>query len=235
LALVLLIFSPLFRVDLDVGVPPGTPLDWAGALPRPSVPTYAPMATPTESSKPKLSGGTVAENLVKPIPSTDYGTVNIFDMLAITTIDFQGYMPPPTDVQPKVDDAVATGEPGALPWPYPPPVSMELYWQGCCAAVRAELRGREVSVGESIAYCLLLGVPAIYGARGGLGGPVLNAAQKYVVSIPKDRPAVPDGRTPREGMICRLAAIELTTGFAHPAGAECRRAPGRVRRARSDR
>ncbi|MHC4608706.1 MAG: HEAT repeat domain-containing protein, partial [Planctomycetota bacterium] len=55
---------------------------------------------------------------------------------------------------------------------------------------------------------------ALYGAKAG-GGEIGAAVKKHIRPLPSRRPKVPAGRNPLENMICRVAAVELTSGYAY--------------------
>ena len=86
---ILLLFIPIapaddFVWDLDVGVPPGTPLEWDNEFRQPvptggrgDVPTTD--KTPDKKSEKVPRGMTVAEDKTPKPPNFDYGLTNLYE------------------------------------------------------------------------------------------------------------------------------------------------------------
>ena len=219
--------------DLDVGVPPGTPLEWDKDLRQP-VPTGGRSKVPTTDKKPvspaasnaaAAKGQTVAEERVPKPPNFDYGVTNLYNFFRVTTKDIATHvvinLPKSTGkVTAEEDGGVATGPGGggaqkiSITWNYPPEPPTELVWMAAMACIREQTHPEVVSVPESVIYCVELGVPALYGCKGG-GGKVAMMAQRHLTAIPAAPPSIPQGKTPYQSMMNRLAVVELTSGYAY--------------------
>ncbi len=207
--LLLALVLPLLPRDLDVGVPPGTPLEWNREFRRP-VPTGHRGDVPTMAVKGK-PGSTVAEDRYK---SVDYVVANLYDYFKITTVDIMTHTAlsiPKASGEVSQDD-VATGGGFEMRWNYPPQIPVELAWMAAMACIREEVHPEVVSWTESAAYCLELGEPSLCAAKAGQGK-IGTYLSKQLKPLPKETPVPPKSKDPKGAMFHRLAAIELTGGF----------------------
>ncbi len=208
------------RRDLDVGVPPGTPLEWDRTLRQP-VPTPGRGKVPT-TDKPseKPSGGTVAEERVPKPPEFAYGNTNLYDFFRVTTQDIMQHASlnlPKSTGRVSIDETdVATGGGGGfrMTWNYPPELPVELAWMATMACIRTEIHPEIVSEPESIVYAVELGIPAHYGAKA-YPGKIGSQVAKATVVLPPQPPELVKMKDPRDAMLARLAMVELTSGYAY--------------------
>ncbi len=211
--------------DIDVAVPPGTPLEWDKDLHQP-VPTGGRARVPTTDKAPEFKapvpgsktpqqGRTIS---AKDVP-LDYGITNLYQYFGITTRDISNHIKVTCPGGGLVKDGdVATGGGSGVNWVYPPEHPVELVWIGVAGCLRAILHPELVSVPETVAYLCEVGEPTIVFARQNnkdIDGPVGVKLKALVTGIPKELPAVKAGATPLETMIYRLAVFELTSGFPH--------------------
>lgn len=219
-ALALLLLIPLAApppADIDVGVPPGTPLEWDKDMHQPTpsfgrrgVPTVAkPQPSPDPSKPPKPPGGmTVADRPPEPYA---YGATNLYGYFGITTVDIMVHIKvelPMGGLTTKEEVGDGTG----VKWIYPPYTTTETAWIGAAGCLRAFLHPEVVSVPESVAYLCEIGEPALIAAES-LKGPVGERLKKLITPVPEQLPRIKTGGTPLESMIHRLATVELTSGF----------------------
>ncbi|MHC4606848.1 MAG: HEAT repeat domain-containing protein [Planctomycetota bacterium] len=230
--------------DLDVGVPPGTPLDWLTDQ-RDPIPTGGRGAVPTGEAKEVREarkqakaqgkehkrGMTVTEKPNPPVNSAP-SIPNLYDYFGVTTEDIMRHLSPPlgTAGENKAMEGtdrggpVATGKKATGPgewrieFVYPPKTPIEMAWFIIMAALRAQLHPEVVSKLEAGAYLLRMGYPGT-SIEGGLRTP----------GFPKPLPAPPKGKNPKENMLLRLATQELISGFPYgwdPHYAKCTLALG---------
>ncbi len=209
--------------DLDVGIPPGSPLEWNTTVRQP-VPTGGRAGVPTGASdpeKPGFSGGTVSEPL-NPRPGPSYGVTNLYNFFRVTTKDIMIHVSLQTpkgsgEVNPE-DTDVATGPGGARPfkivWNWPPEMPVELIWMAVMAGIRSEIHPEVISRPESIVYCVELGIPAHYGAKSYPGAIGLQV-QKWTTPVPRAAPKPKRKKDPFQAMLARLATLELSSGYAY--------------------
>ena len=233
LVLISLLFSP--PKDIDVLVPPGTPLEWDKDLQQP-VPTGGRSRVPTTGSttdaKPKkggifrkgrsggraaaaaVDGGTVAAGT-----PLNFGITNLYQYFGVTTRDIMNHIDvKPPKYLPLASNDVATGGGSGVKWLYPPDMPIELVWIGVAGCMRAILHPELVSVPETTAYLCEVGEPTLVFALKKdkeLKGPVGVRIEKLVTPLTKKAPPVLPGRSPLERMINRLAVFELTSGYPH--------------------
>ena len=131
--------------DIDVVVPPGTPLEWDKDLHQP-VPTGGRTNVPStdDPSKanptPKARRGVLQRrraakqvdgNTVTGGTALSYGVSNLYQYFGVTTKDIMNHI----EVKPPIPDPiregdVATGGGSGVEWIYPPDYPTELVWIG---------------------------------------------------------------------------------------------------------
>ncbi len=224
--LALLALAAAWLPDLDVVVPPGSPLEWNRELARP-VPTgrvRIPIRekTPTPGSK-RGPGSTQTAGKgdgQRDRPDLDYLILNAEDYFQFTTSDYGNHLrwPPPPVAKPSVtQDDVATGDGFVMTWNYPPAYPAELIWAGIAAALREKIHPTAISWAESAAYCLEVGEPVIVGLPGS-DGKIQEYLQLNIEPLPAKFPPVPKPKDPKDlkgTLVFRLAAVELSGGFPH--------------------
>lgn len=161
--------------DLDVGVPPGSPLDFI------RTPVASPRFVRKDVSTPAAGAGTtvVAENPVnrpphKPVP-----------LSRPLTLDFEAHL----NWKPAAPSGTATGG-GALAG-YPPAVPRELYIHGICFYLMLLLHEDQVSPREIICYLIELGEPAAYAATAVRVEEPLRAIADHVIAAGGQVPGTP--------------------------------------------
>jgi HEAT repeat protein len=226
LALALLLVLP--GRDLNVAVPPGTPLEWHPELSRPvptgqrgRMPVATPYGAPADPSKP---GSTVAaERYPKgPVKAPwrtvlDYTVVNASDFFEGTSHDCPSHLKwgtPPKSAPAVTQDDVASEGGFAIRHNYPPAYPAELIWVGILAALREHIHPRAISWAEAAAYCLEVGEPAFLGASMGEGR-ITKYLADHSPKLPPKPPEMPKPADPRLAGLYNLAAVELSGGFPH--------------------
>jgi len=223
-----LILGPSRTPDMDVAVPPGTPLEWGRELSRPQptghrgrVPVPSVYAAP--AADPSKPGSTVAERVPKgPVkapwrPQLDYTVVNAADIFSGTSHDCPFHLKwgsPPNTKPPVTQDDVATEGGFVMRWNYPPNFPAELIWVGIMAALRERVHPKAISWAEAAAYCLEVGEPAFLGAAMG-EGKVTGYLAGLESKLPPKPPQVPKDPDPKVAGLVHLAAVELSGGFPH--------------------
>lgn len=227
LIVALSVLSPAVSLaDLDVAIPPGTPLEWRFELPF-HVPEgdRGPIYTHSRSERPEPKeddsaprGRTVvvtrSDKTTPPPPPPRFGSFNPMGAARILTMDILGHLP---WTQWKGGDE-APAETG-----YPPQTRADLYWLTLTAFLRGMLHPARISRAETANYLILIG-PAIHDSmRGGQG---LGAMQEIIgyleANVPKVPPAPPasgavlDGvRDPEQKMLIRWASREIVADHPH--------------------
>ncbi len=213
LVLVALWRAPVAR-DLDVAVPPGSPLEWTAAFPaytpprRPLFPRTGPAENPAQ--KPGEASGEEPQRTASSARSTssaaDVRISNAFGQVRILTWDLTAHLewtkkplPQPT-----------TGH-GALR-PPAPEFGDPLYWLSLAPLLRLLLHPDSLSRSETLAHLVELGEPVL---------PVLGAAaqERDLAVACRDLralirpdagvlPTPPPGATPRESAFARFVLEE---------------------------
>ena len=159
LALAVSILGMLKR-DLDVGVPPGNPLDFV------RMPTETPPGvrkdTPTETPKPGPGRTQVEERMPRQFPV----------LSRPLTVDFAGHLRWQPERNP---DGTPTGE-----WKLGPKVPETLYMHCAAFFLMSMLHPAQVSERESISYLIEIGEPAAYAASATRGEQGLAKMAKSV-------------------------------------------------------
>jgi len=228
LAAVSLLFAPLVAGDLDIGIPPGTPLDASRELSRP-VPTGHRGDVPTPGGRTirKGPGSTVVEERTSK-PGTravpEYFNAELYDYFHVISRDIMSHMvnPLPKTTGRVSQDDVASGGSAVVTWNYPPALPMELYWRAGCAYLRHGLYPEVCPWPEAAVYSLEIGEPAFYAGDCLKGLKYIKVPEKYweyvtdkVKPLPKDPPPFPPSKDPKQALLNKLAAVELTSGYPY--------------------
>jgi hypothetical protein len=190
-------------IDLDVGVPPGSPTGWAR-----SIPVVTPRLHPWRAVTQRLpKGGTVAGVPRRPVDRGLSGA----GVLRIATPDVTGHLEWVNGLRP--DGKVVTG--GALA--SLPPVSAGLRWVGIAAFLRLLLHRQQVAGPEVVAHLVEIGEPAAWcaeaaAAEDALAEPAKDVLRRIDKGPRGSRPPV--GACLREAMWLRFVGEELAA--AHP-------------------
>lgn len=206
------------RMDLDVAMPPGSPLDWTRGIPTtPSRPGPTVPITPSGAGhevEPSQGGSrTVASG-------GDQGTLQVrlpttFSVLRILTWDLPAHIPWIGQNDQKEHTLTQAGD-GAS---YPPVVSRPFFWITIAPLLRWMLHPAKVSHAELLAHLLELGEPALPALRAASEERSVRDDCAWLIakignpptSRPRHRTA---GKTPYEKMLHAFAVEELVTG--HP-------------------
>lgn len=212
LAAAVLLALTLAPVDLDVGVPPGTPLEWNREFRKP-VPTGHRGGVPSTDEKGGTPGSTTVEDRTR---NLDFVVANLYDYFKVTTVDIMTHVSInlPKSTGKVTQDEVATGGGFVMVWNYPPEMPVELVWMAAMSCIREEVHPEVVSWPESAIYCLELGEPSLYGAKA-TQGRISQYVARLLRPMPPQPPTLPKARDLKSAMLQRLAAIELTGGFPH--------------------
>lgn len=194
------------RRDVDVAVPPGTPLDWTRSIPVPT-----PRGTPMVPTGRMTGGGGDVDTVAVPrghdtvIPSS-YGAIRIL------TWDLTSEVP---WTPPKPDTTVDTG--GMGPWP--PRVPDSLYWMSQGVFLRVMLHPLQVSEAESHQYLLEIGDPARKAAEAAQSETSISkfadAVLKDLGDPSKSRPTAPADKDPMREELLRFVMEQLVAGYPH--------------------
>ena len=189
------------RRDIDVGVPPGSPLEWTA-----SFPAY----TPPDAPLFPVTGGDTAppdpqRTLAKPLPlEADVRFANAFGQVRILTWDIGAHLPwtlPPP--------APATSADLRAP---PPSYGEPLWWLSLAPLLRLLLHPDALSRAETLGHLVEMGAPTL---------PVLSAAaaERDLASACRELralitldgaplPTAPGGATPRASTLARFVLEE---------------------------
>lgn len=208
--------------DIDVAVPPGTPLEWGKDLHQP-VPTGWRSKVPTTAAADVKSssggggqaiaggrrGSTVASSTL------DYGVSNLYRFFGITTVDIVNHIEVKAPGGGLLkDEDVATGGGSGVEWVYMPEHPTELIWVGVAGCLRSVLHPELVSFPETIAYLVEVGETSLPGTEV-VKCKVGERVKKLVTPVPNRFPSIKGGSKPLDRMINRLVVVELTSGFPH--------------------
>lgn len=192
--------------DLEVGVPPGSPTEWAGWIPA-ITPRREPLLPKTAPRQPVDRSRTVV-NWPRVRLQPQIGGAG---MLRITTADVTGHLTwvngPPQPAGPITGPAAR-----ALP-----PASPTLQWIGTAAFLRLLLHRQQVSQDEIVAHLVELGEPSLWSTDAAMAEPALVDAANQVRRRVEPRgggTALPPGADLRERMLLRFVVDEL--GATHP-------------------
>lgn len=205
------LLGPVPRRDLDVAIPPGSPLEWSA-----SFPAYTPARHPlfprsgagTEAqdgkdgaeADPERSRATLARS------EADVRFANAFGQVRILTWDLAAHL----EWMQKPLPGPVTGSPGLRP--RPTEFGDPLYWLALAPLLRLLLHPDSLSRSETLAHLVELGepvLPVLASAAGERG--LATAASELRALIPPDvaaLPSPPSGATPREAMLARFVLEE---------------------------
>lgn len=232
LLLLALASAPLARADLDVAVPPGTPLEWDLPQRRPTsslrVPAPEGPAADGAGTRERARLETRARPAMTPERVTPMGYARILTFDILGHIDWRGPEPQDRDLRPATAPARArTG--GGREGPetaaaYPPPVPADLYWLTFAFLLRELMHPMLVSRLETLERLVELGPPALavlvdleqqpLQGKGVLEAWV-RAVSPRIGALPRARPRALTSDDPHEAMLLRLAADELAAGWPH--------------------
>ncbi len=228
--------------DLDVSLPPGSPLEWLRELRQPVATGRGGVPTrPGETSHdgpgqppPPPPGGPreTSDGVPAPPPADDgrpgqtvaangleFVAANPFAYARITTFDIAGHLrwTVPTPGSLRTDTPTGSGADPA--WSYPPLPSDTMYWFALSAYLRWMLHPAALNRHELVAYLVELGEPALIPGGIAVDDPSVRElyaeVKRYVTPLPATAPKVRAGRDPVESMLYRVATEELTSGFVY--------------------
>ncbi len=232
---VVLALSTGLQGDLDVGIPPGTPLEWLQELPFHEFdvrrgPIYTgPIYTgggPSSDEKPEKSDDDVNKGttvVVKPKTSAQkpapplprFGAFNPMGAARIITYDI-------TTELSWTSWTRADIAPSELA--YPPVTRADLHWLTLSAFLRAMMHPARISLSETYQYLISLG-PAIYdtldnSAQGlNKNKKLLEYLESNVPPLPRSAPdntsLIRDVKNPEQAMLVEWAARELVADHLH--------------------
>lgn len=217
--------APVF--DIDVGIPPGTPLDWSAELFRPPITARHGLIPPKPAApgpaQVRERASVVQERVPEPL-LLPFGQLGLYDHFRVTTLDIMRHIILTWPRRGKYDPDVPSEEVSDLVWDYPPTYPTELYWAGALNALRVILHHEVVPAREMSAYLLEMGECALISSKSllvaGSNAPVSGPLplEKYPIVDPEvadKRPPAAGGETPLEQAIYRLACVELSNAFAY--------------------
>ncbi len=200
------------RRDLDVAIPPGSPVDWSKAFPA-----ITPEAGPLFATTPGR-GGDVNEGRTTSKPASagmDVQVSSSFGLVRILTWDLAAHLSwvqmQPSSRGPRTGHA---GNHPELPLP-----GDALYWMTVAPLLRLMLHPEAVSRAETLVHLTEIGEPtlAILGAAASeeaLRDPVLWL-HTYIEPSVDAQPKAKKGEDPRETMLLRFVFEELATKYPH--------------------
>lgn len=201
------------RRDLDVGVPPGSPLDFL------RVPASSPRAgKDVETPSAARVGRTVTEDSL-PRPH------QLMPLNRPLTLDFEGHL----SWHPRNPAGGGTPTGDAKGRVYPPPYSRDLYLHCAAFFLMILLHSDQVSPREIVSYLVEIGEPAAYAATAVRGEPVLTELARYVLEAAGGvAGGFPGG--PWKDKIDQEVAEELVLAFPYDPkfAQEFRKLPGRI-------
>ncbi len=202
--------------DLDVAIPPGSPLDWSRSIP---VTGSGGGSVFTAPRRPVSEGTRVS-------PSTAQLPVRLpagSDLLRILTVDLTFEIPWVAEHEFPRATFVLTGakRPADLP-----PIGRAAYWAALAPLLRMQLHPSQVSTAETLAHLLEIGEAAIPAIEAAMSEKALAGDCKWLLDqIGDASPIAPKvllgptpearlGSTPEAAMLQRFVVDELTAG--HP-------------------
>lgn len=195
------------RLDLDVGIPPGSPTTWGRRFPA-ITPPRRPLFPKTP--RPGAAGHTVVSARAA---EPDVRLADSFGIVRILTWDIPAHLPWVSDL-PAKKGPVTGGSAKEAPLPRP---GDAMYWTTIASLLRLLLHPQLVSQQELIAHLVEVGEPVM----GALEAAKAEEGLKEVCSVLEAkigsgrRAARPlPGSTPRETMMNRFVAEELVS--THP-------------------
>ncbi|MBI3726494.1 HEAT repeat domain-containing protein [bacterium] len=225
------------RADLDVGIPPGTPVDWVTELPRktPTGSVKVPTGPGGDAPEPAAAGkraaaegttGTRTTTVERPadIVPSDIGLQSAMVYARVATFDIGFHIGwvnkrPPLELD-GTAGPVKTGNFKFGPEvaaEYPPPVSHDLFWITGAVLLRKLIHPELVPNAESINFLILVGEPSLVSCTAAEGEtltkPWVEAVRAEVKGIPEERPRAFLGKDVEESMLLRLTAEDLCSGY----------------------
>lgn len=213
--------------DIDVGIPPGTPLEWSADLFRPPITArhgvMPPKAPPPGLPQVRERASVVQERVPEPL-LLPFGQMGLYDHFRVTTLDIMRHVLLTWPRRGKYDPDVPSEELADFVWDYPPLYPTEIYWAGALNALRVILHHEVVPAREMSAYLLEMGECALISSKSllqsGSNIPVSGPLplEKYAIVDPEiadKRPPVAAGETPFEQAVYRLVVSELTNQFPY--------------------
>jgi HEAT repeat protein len=227
--------NPLPPMDLDIGVPMGTPLDWDREL-------HQPIPTSVQGKKgvarPVGDQGTMVATPAKVSPPPmGYTSINLYNFLRVRTIDIMTHFTPKTPTGspmpvkvPSDQPTHVTGEPAAgkskpdgakprhttmghgIDSNYPPKIPGELFWIAIANCLRSVLHPELMCEPESIAYLVEIGEVSLHGAET-VQSPWSSRLKSLVKEIPATPPDFPTSNVPIDNALIKLAVMELVSGY----------------------
>ncbi len=189
------------RRDLDVGVPPGSPLEWSASFPA-YTPPDRPLFPRTPSEEPDADPQrTIAATRAQ----ADVRFANAFGQMRILTWDLGAHL---EWTQKPVPPATARDELR----PPPPAFGDPLYWLSLAPLLRLLLHPDALSRSETLAHLVELGEPVLPVLGAAVGERELaSACHELRALIPLDQtplPSAPAGGEPRTDMFARFVLEE---------------------------
>ena len=209
---------PLPR-DVDIGVPPGSPLYWTRAFPAYTPPRQGlfpktrarPDAKPTEDDP--ASGRTSSSPTARALA---FRNTDGFGLVRIITRDLPGYF---RWMRPNGNKAPTTGSSRLLPGP--PEFGSGLYWVSVAPFMRLMLHPQIVPYESTLAHLLEIGEPTLHltedlKAEQGLRGAVADLRERLVPRAPvKGASRALEAEDARGRMLSRFTFEELLRVHAY--------------------
>ena len=201
-------------LDLDVAVPPGSPLDWSRAFPA-ITPAGGPLFPETPESSEGAGGERTAASGPAGAAGLEAGTASSFALVRILTWDLAAHVRWIESLPPA--PGPATGRAGLEP-PAPRPGDA-LYWMTVAPIFRLHLHPQAVSRAETMAHLVELGMPALTVLQAAAGERELaetRAALEALIRPARDAaPSPPPAKDAVGGMHARFVMEELLCAHPH--------------------
>lgn len=217
-------------LDLDVGIPPGSPVTWGQRFPS-ITPRRGPLFPITpRGSVAKAGKGSIRKASAKDpennksrtvvhaeIVEMDVHVSSSFGVVRILTMDILNHLTWLARTPKTAASGPITGPHGAGPGGLPR-VSDAMFWSGMSALLRLMLHPQLVSEKEAIAHLIELGEPAlavlgIAKSERSLRG-TCREIEKRIPTRRSGAAPLP-GKTPRAAMLKRFLASELTVAYPY--------------------
>ena len=139
--------------DLDVGIPPGSPLQWGRAFPA-----ITPGGGPLFPTTPAGDDPTKRARTLSRRPEMDVHLSGSFGLVRILTWDLAGHL---TWITGELDPRPFTGKGGSADAPPLPTPADALYWVSLAPLLRLMLHPSAVSQADVVAHLLEIGEPVL--------------------------------------------------------------------------
>jgi len=197
--------------DLDVSVPPGSPIEWLG-----EIPTVDPASNRGRVPTARFAGETVVSG-AKP-RMVPYSVGNLYSYVRIVTWDLPSELSWTTRTTLSGTGMIETGAGKPLVIKYPPPVTDDVYWLAMTALLRRMLHPAQVGDAETLQYLITLGEPALAAAEASSGEASLKnlcagVREGVKLTPPHTMPSTLWGATDYEKMMYRLVVEDLVRGY----------------------